>query len=160
MPLDCVSGGFCTGLTTLDSWSACPSRAAESHLLHAWGGFCPVLLALKRALRFVAYTVEQRVLRRSTLPHPPRRYTREARLRTGRLGLSKSKERLDMPSALQERYSANCERFAALPTALLLDCMCVVSEAHPLEAEGDCFALRGVPWHLCPLFCARVPRGA
>src|SRR4029434_8765618 len=37
--------------------------------------------------------------------------------------------------------------------------MCVVSEAHPLEAEGDCVALRGVPWHLCPLLCARVPRG-
>ena len=72
-----------------------------------------MLLALKRALRLGAYTVEQRAMRLSTLPHPPRRYTREARL-TGRLGLSKSKERLDMPHAFQERDSANCERFAAL----------------------------------------------
>ena len=73
-----------------------------------------MLLALKRALRLVAYTVEPRAMRRSTLPHPPRRYTREARLRTGRLGRSKSKERLDMPHAFQERSSAHCERFAAL----------------------------------------------
>ena len=73
-----------------------------------------MLLTLKRALRLVAYTVEQRAMRLATLPHPPRRYTREARLLTGRLGLSKSKERLDMPHAFQERYSAHGERFAAL----------------------------------------------
>src|SRR5262249_23688281 len=42
------------------------------------------------------------------------RYTRTARLLTGRLGLSKSKERLDMPNAFQERSRTNCERFAAL----------------------------------------------
>ena len=73
-----------------------------------------MLLTLKRALRLVAYTVEQRAMRLATLPHPPRRYTREARLLTGRLGHSKSKERLDMPNTFQERSRANGERFAAL----------------------------------------------
>jgi hypothetical protein len=65
-----------------------------------------------------------------------------------------------MPHAFQERSSAHCERFAALRQRYYL--MACAWCQKPIRwkrkaTASPCEVSHGI---CCPLFCARVPRGA